>query len=186
MENIMKHSNTPLDKYVTTIKPEGAKHARTMYTCPICNLTVKKRDFNDHVRREHPLRYSAAYALLFGLDYPVRCECGKEINYSHALHAFPDACGACGPTTAKRYRTAQEAHKHVEQLKALLAKAKEEESRLEKESELLRIPLGDLPFPTRKDSRFLKRVAIDIRTHAAGLDKAKLFELANVIDNLIA
>ena len=182
----MKRNNTPLDKYVTTVKPEGAKHARTLYTCPICNAPIKKRDFNGHVRKEHPLRYDATYALLFGLDYPVRCGCGKEIHYSHALHAFSDTCGACGSATEKRYRTAQEAHKHVEQLKALLAKAKDEESRLEKESELLRIPLGDLPFPTRKDSRFLKRIAIDIRTHAAGCDKAKLFELANTIDSLIA
>ena len=73
----------------------------------------------------------------------------------------------------------------MEQLEAMLAEAKAEEKRLAKEAELSRIPLDKLPFPTKKNYLFLKRLAMGIRMNAVNCDKEKLFEMANVIDNML-
>lgn len=46
--------------------------------------------------------------------------------------------------------------------------------------------LYGVPFPTRKDTRFLKRLSMAIRTYAVNCEKEKLQELANVIDAKVA
>jgi hypothetical protein len=64
--------------------------------------------------------------------------------------------------------------------------AQAEAKRLAKEAELERIPLNELPFPTRKDPRFIQRISKEIRVHAINGEKDKLIQLANFIDAQLA
>lgn len=182
----IQYITEPLEQYVTRIKTGDMVYARTTIHCPSCRQPFKKGEFEEHVNKVHGANAEKVFAMLFGLPYPYRCaSCGKEIKYSPAKKGFAKMCGSCmtgcnNPTT---YKNKEDAHKSVEQLTAMLAHAKAEEKRLAQEEELSRIPLSELPFPTKKDTRLLKRIAMDIRTHAINGDQDKLKELANFIDN---
>ena len=167
----IQYITEPREQYVTRVKTGTMKYVRTDYTCPLCNVPYSKRDFDAHVRATHGKRYDEAYAMLLGLAYPVRCTCGN-------------CSTGCNETV--QYSSAEDAHKHAEQLRQMLANAKAEELRLKKEAELSRIPLKDLPFPSRKYVTFLKRLAMDIRCYAVNGETDKLKELANFIDNKVA
>lgn len=184
----IKYITEPLQQYVTRTKTKDMKYARTTYQCPLCKIPFSVREFAKHVDTTHALRKDECYAMLFGAPYPARCTCGKELHYSESHHGFPKTCGNCatGTTSKLNYKNAEDAHKHIAQLEAMLAQAKEEEKRLKQEAELSRIPLADLPYPTKKDTRFLKRLAMSIRTYAVNCEKEKLQELANVIDAKVA
>ena len=177
----------PLPQYVTSTVAPGMKNHRTTYTCPLCKVSYSKREFESHVFTTHGTRSGEAFAMLYGVPYPSRCTCGKELYYSTAKKGFPKTCGNCsmGSTEPPKYKSADDARKHVEQLQALLAAAKAEETRLKKEAELSRIPLKDLPFPSMKYVSFLKRLTMDIRTYAVNGELDKLKELANFIDSKI-
>ena len=183
----VKYITEPKEQYITRTKTKDMIYARTTIHCPLCKAPIPSRQFEKHVRTEHTLRADECFAMLYGLPWPYRCGCGKELCYSSAHKGFPKSCGTCnmGTTSKLNYKNAEEAHKHVEQLEAMLAEAKSEEKRLSKEAELSRVPLAELPFPTKKDFRFLKRLSMGIRVNAVNCDKEKLFELANVIDNMI-
>lgn len=176
----------PIEKYVTRNKPEGAKHSRTSYTCPLCGETVAERKFEEHVKTDHPANVDKAFALLFGLEYPVRCSCGKMLHYSPANHGFPTSCSMCAESShgTMVYTSAEDALNHIKKMEEDIAYARQEVKRLEMEAELSCTPLKDFPFPTRKDTRFLKRLAIELRTHTVNGDKEKLFELANFISSI--
>lgn len=184
----IQYITEPRDQYVTRVKTGTMKYTRTDYTCPLCNVPYSKRDFDAHIRETHGKRYDEAYAMLLGLAYPVRCTCGKELHYSALNKGFPKTCGNCstGCNETVQYNSAEDAHKHAEQLRQMLANAKAEELRLKKEAELSRIPLKDLPFPSRKYVTFLKRLAMDIRCYAVNGETDKLKELANFIDSKVA
>lgn len=182
----INYVTTPLEKYVTCNKPEGAKYSRTSYTCPLCGETVAKHNFEEHVKTKHPANVDKAFALLFGLEYPVRCSCGKMLHYSTVNHGYPTSCGTCTESSRSTmvYTSAEDALNHIKKMEEDIAYARQEAKRLEKEAELSRTPLKDFPFPTRKDTRFLKRLAIELRTHTVNGDKEKLFELANFISSI--
>lgn len=175
----------PKAEFVTRTKTADMVYARTTYTCPLCKQSISNRQFDEHVDTVHATRRDEVYARLFGVEYPARCTCGKELHYSPANKGFPKTCGTCNMGTVSKvtYKNADDAHKHIEQLKAMLANAMEEEKRLKEEAELSRIPLADLPLPTGKDVRFLKRLSFAIRVHTVNCEKDKLLELANVIDS---
>ncbi len=183
----IKYLTTPLPQYVTRNKTDGMVYARTNITCPLCKCAVPSRKFEEHVSTSHALRADECYAMLYGAKWPARCTCGKDLHYSPKHKGFPTSCGVCdmGLTNEVHYKNADDAHKHAEQLRAQLANAIAEEKRLAQEAELSRIPLDKLPFPTKKDFRFLKRLSISLRTYTAGLEKDKLFGLADVIDNML-
>lgn len=185
---VIKYITEPLQQYVTRTKTKDMVYARTTYQCPLCKVSVSNREFLKHVNTVHGSRKDECFAMLLGVPYPARCTCGKELHYSEANRGYPKTCGNCatGTTSKLNYKNADDAHKHIEQLEAMLAQAKEEEKRLKQEAELSRIPLADLPYPTKKDTRFLKRLAMSIRTYAVNCEKEKLQELANVIDAKVA
>jgi len=169
----------------TTLAP-GMKNRRTTYTCPLCKHTCSKREFESHVLTTHSCRIDEAFAMLFGISFPNRCTCGKELHYSQAKHGFPKTCGNCSlDANVPQYKNAEDAHKHVEQLAAMLATARSEEQRLKKEAELLRIPIEQLSFPSSRYNPFLRRLTMNIRTYAVNHDMDKLKELANYIDSKI-
>lgn len=180
----INYVTAPLLQYVTATSVPGMKYKRTTYTCPLCKAIYNKRDFEAHVFKTHGSRSDEAFAMLFGLPYPYRCSCGKDLHYSSLNKGFPKTCGNCtmGSADIPKYKSADDAHKHVEQLQAMLANAKAEEIRLKKESELSRIPLKDLPFPSMKYASFLKRLAMDIRIYAVNGELDKLKDLANFIE----
>lgn len=184
---MIKYINKPVDRYMTRIKSPNAIYTSTNYECPLCKGTFSKRNFDDHVFKTHGNRADECFAMLFGLPYPVRCSCGKELHYSRTKKGYPDRCGSCATGTFSKleYKNAEDAHKHVEQLKQMLADAQNEEKRLKKEAQLSSVPINELPFPTRKDSRFLKRVSMSIRIHAVNGEKDKLIEIANIIDKML-
>lgn len=184
----IKFITEPLQQYVTRTKTKDMVYARTTYTCPLCKVSVSNREFLKHVNTTHALRKDECFAMLYGVPYPARCTCGKELHYSESHHGYPKTCGNCatGCTSKLNYKNAEDAHKHIEQLEAMLAQAKKEEKHLKQEAELSRIPLADLPYPTKKDARFLKRLAMSIRTYAVNCEKEKLQELANIIDAKVA
>lgn len=183
----IQYVTEPRDQYVTRVKTGTMKYARTDYTCPLCNVSYSRREFDSHVSGKHGKRYDEAYAMLFGLPYPVRCTCGKELHYSALNKGFPKTCGNCstGCVSVPKYSSAEDAHKHAEQLRQMLANAKAEELRLKKEAELSRLPLKDLPFPSRKYVTFLKRLAMDIRCYTVNGETDKLKDLANFITGKI-
>lgn len=180
----IKYITEPLPKFVTRIKPAGAKYTRTTYTCPLCNGPFPKKDFEDHVRKTHGSRLDECFARLFGLPWPYRCACGKDLRYSSAQGGFPDKCGSCstGNITTPNYKDANDAHNHVEQLKQLLANAEAEEKRLKREAEMEKIPLEELPFPSAKYVTLMRRLSKAIRINAVNGDQEKLLELANFLD----
>ena len=181
---VIKYITEPLQQYVTRTKTKDMKYTRTTIHCPLCKAPFSIRDFAKHVDSEHGVRKDECYAMLLGVPYPSRCTCGKELHYSDAHRGFPKTCGNCatGTTSKLNYKNAEDAHKHAEQVRALLATILEEEKRLNQEAELSRIPLDQLPYPTRKDKRFLKRLSMAIRVFAVNCEKEKLVELANTID----
>jgi len=184
----IQYITEPLEQYISRTKTSGMKYTRTSYHCPLCKAPIPKRDFEEHVFKEHPNRSEEAFALLYGLPYPVRCSCGKELHYSEHHRGFPKMCGSCstGCISEVNYKNAEDAHKHAEQLKQLIAHAKAEEIRLKREAELSRIPLKELTFPSRKYVAFLKRLSMDIRCFAINGEKDKLLGIANFIDNKVA
>ncbi len=181
----LQYITEPLEQYVTRTKTNDMVYARTTIQCPSCRQTFSKREYEDHVMKIHGANVDKVFAALFGLQFPVRCTCGKELHYIPAKKGFPKVCGSCsmGSSTTSTYKNADDAHKHVEQLEALLAVAKAAEKKLAQEAELSRVPLMELPFPTRKDPRLLRRISMDLRTYTINGEKDKLLELANFIDN---
>lgn len=184
----INYVTTPLPQYVTSTIVPGMKYKRTTYTCPLCKAIYNKRDFEAHVFKTHGSRSDEAFAMLFGLPYPYRCSCGKDLHYSSLNKGFPKTCGNCsmGSADIPKYKSADDAHAHVEQLQAMLANAKAEELRLKKEAELSKVPLDQLNFPSSKYSPFMRRMTMDIRTYAVNGELEKLKELANFIDSKIA
>ena len=183
----LKYITTPKEQYVTHQKTEGMKYSRTTIHCPLCRTPFPKRVFEDHVYQKHPLRADECFAMLFGLPHPYRCTCGKDLHYSRTFKGFPVSCGNCATGTLSKaeYTSADDAHAHAEQLRQLMLQAQAEEKRLKKEAELSRIPIEQLPFPSRKDPRFLQRLSQKIRLHAVNCDKDQLIALANLIDGML-
>ena len=181
----IQYITEPLEQYVTRTKTNDMVYARTTIQCPSCRQTFSKREYEDHVMKVHGANVDKVFAALFGLQFPVRCTCGKELHYIPSKKGFAKVCGSCTTSSSSStvYKNKEDAHKSVEQLKALLAHAQAEEKRLAQEEELSRVPLNELPFPTRKDPRVLRRISMDIRTYAINGEKEKLIELANFIDN---
>lgn len=183
----LKYITEPLEKFVTRRKNAETNYTITTIHCPLCNEPNSKREFEDHVFTRHSQRVDECFAKLFGLPWPARCACGHELKYSRKHKGFPKTCGACqtGTQTTLEFTSSVEAEKHIEQLKALLDKAKEEKKRLETEEKLTRIPLEQLPFPTRKNPSFLTRLAMAIRVNVVNGETDKLKEIANVIDKMV-
>lgn len=183
----LKYITEPKPQYVTHQKTEGMKYTRTTIHCPLCKSPFPKRNFEDHVYHDHGARVDECFAMLFGLPHPYRCSCGKDLHYSRTYKGMPTTCGNCATGTLSKaeYTSADDAHKHFLQLQALAAQAKAEEIRLKKEAELSRIPIEQLPFPSRKDPRFLQRLSQKIRLHAVNGEKEQLFALANLIDHIV-
>lgn len=184
----LKYITEPLDKYVTRTKNANMTYTRTTITCPLCMAPFPKRDFENHVFNGHGTRVDECFAKLFGISHPSRCTCGKELHYSPNHRGFPTTCGNCatGTLTGVEYKSVDDANAHVSQLEALLAQAKAQARKLEKEAELEKIPLEKLPFPSRKDPSLLMRISKLLRTHAVNGDRDKLIELANFIDKKVA
>jgi len=179
----------PLPQYVTHVKTAGMKYTRTNYQCPLCQVPFSKREFEDHVYKVHATRADECFAKLFGVPWPARCTCGRELHYSTTHKGFQTTCGNCTAGTitgVAEYKNADEAKKAADQLKAMLIHAQDEAKRLAKEAELERIPLNELPFPSRKDPRMLRRIAKDMRTYAINGEKDKLVQLANFLDSQLA
>lgn len=183
----MKYITEPKEQYVTHQKTGDMKYTRTTIHCPLCKGPFPKRQFEDHVYSMHGSRVDQCFAMLFGIPTPFRCTCGKELHYSRVHKGFPATCGNCATGTLSKaeYTSPEDAHQHAEALLAQVAFARAEEKRLKKEAELSRIPLDQLPFPSRKDPRFLQRLSQKIRLHAAGCEKEELFGLANIIDKML-
>lgn len=187
MSRISKFIDKPLDQYVTIHKDSTMTNARTTYQCPLCKLPFSKREFEGHIYQVHSARAEEAFAMLYGLTYPVRCTCGKELRYNSLHKGFPRTCGNCstGAVESPKYQNADDAHKHIEQLQAMLEQAREAEKRLKQEAEISRKPLKELPFPSYKYNNFMKKLSMEIRFNAVQMDKAKLLELANYIDSKV-
>lgn len=183
----LKYITTPKPQYVTHAKTEGMKYTRTTIHCPLCRAPFPKRSFEDHVFHDHGARVDECFSMLFGLPHPYRCSCGKDLHYSRTFKGFPASCGNCSTGTLSKanYTSADDAHQHFLQLQEMAAQAKAEEIRLKKEAELSRIPIEQLPFPSRKDPRFLKRLSQKIRLHAVNCEKDELIALANLIDRML-
>jgi hypothetical protein len=183
----LKYITEPKEQYLSHQKTEGMKYTRTTIHCPLCKGPFPKRQFEDHVYQYHGSKVDECFAMLFGLPFPYRCSCGKDLHYSRIYKGFPTTCGNCATGTLSRaeYKSPEDAHAHKEQLKELLAFAEAEEKRLKKEAELSRIPLEQLPFPSRKDPRFLQRLSQKIRLHAVNCEKEELFAIANLIDKML-
>lgn len=185
----INYITTPLEKFVTKQKGEGQKNFRTSIHCPLCLAPFSKREFEDHVYTKHVTRVDECMAKLFGVPFPARCECGRDLHYSRTFHGFPKSCGQCETGCVNgqtEYKNADDAAKHVAQLEAYLAHAKAEQKRLAKEAEFDRIPTAELPFPTRKDPRLLRRISKLMRTFAVNGDKEEMLKLANFIDKMVA
>lgn len=181
----LKYITEPKEQYVTRSKAPGMKYTRTTIHCPLCKGAFSKREFEDHVYRVHGPRADEAFAMLFGLPWPAKCSCGRALKYSRAHKGFPVMCGNCttGQVTGETtYSSQAEAEKDVAQLQALLARAKAESKRLAREAELEKVPLAELPFPSRKDPRLLQRISKLMRTFAINGEKDELIKLANFID----
>jgi len=179
----------PLPQYVTHVKTAGMKYTRTNYQCPLCQIPFSKREFEDHVYKVHSTRADECFAKLFGVPWPARCTCGRELHYSTSHKGFQTTCGNCTAGTitgVAEYKNADEAKKAEAQLKAMLLHAQAEAKRLAKEAELDRIPLNELPFPSRKDPRMLRRIAKELRVYAINGEKDKLIQLANFLDSQLA
>lgn len=184
----LNYITEPLAQYVTRTKGEGMKHTRTSYHCPLCRAVIPKRNFEDHVLTEHAVRAQECFAMLYGVPWPAKCKvCNRDLHYSPAHKGFQRVCGTCimgsnSAATSTEYKNADDARQHIAKLEALLANAKEEAKRLDREAELDRIPLKELPFPSRKDPRFLMRVSKLMRMYAINSEKERLVDLANTID----
>lgn len=179
----------PKEQYVTRQKAEGMKYTRTTIHCPLCKGPFSKREFESHVYLKHAFRVDECFAMLYGISTPARCSCGRDLHYSRTYHGFPKSCGQCETGLVAghvEYKNVDEANKHVAQLEAMLAEARSSAKRMEKEAELEKIPLEQLPFPSRKDTRLLRRVSKLIRIHAVNGEKEELFKLANFLDKLVA
>ena len=179
----------PLPQYVTHVKTAGMKYTRTNYQCPLCQVPFSKREFEDHVYKVHATRADECFAKLFGVPWPARCTCGRELHYSTTHKGFQTTCGNCTAGTitgVAEYKNADEAKKAEAQLKAMLLHAQAEAKRLAKEAELDRIPLNELPFPSRKDPRMLRRIAKELRVYTINGEKDKLIQLANFLDSQLA
>lgn len=180
----MKYITEPLERFTVKRKSPDSNYTLTDYVCPFCKEQVSKRNFEQHVFSQHGRRSDECFAMLFGVPFPARCACGKELHYSSARKGFPTTCGDCatGSTAQAKYQSAGDAHKAVEQLAQMLANAKAEEIRLKKEEELSRVPLEQLGFPSSRYNPFMRRLSMAIRTHAINGEKDALIKLANLID----
>jgi len=186
----VKYLTEPKDQFVTRTKNPGMLYTRTTIHCPLCKAPFSKREFEEHVYRVHGSRADEVFALLYGVPWPAKCSCGKPLRYSRVHKGFPTSCGTCdmglvATAVPMEYANAEDAKKHVEQLEAMLVKAREEAKRLEKEAEFDKIPTSELPFPSRKDPRLFRRISKLIRLYAANGDQEKLFELANLMDKML-
>ena len=182
----LNYKTTPLPQYVTHIKNAGMKYTRTTYQCPLCQIPHSKREFEEHVFKVHGTRADECFAKLYGVPWPARCSCGRELHYSPTHKGFQTTCGNCSAGTVTgvaQYRSEEEAKKAEEQLKVMLLHAQAEAKRLAKEAELERIPLNELPFPSRKDPRMFRRIAKDLRVYAINGEMDKLIQLANFLDS---
>lgn len=180
----IKYINKPVAHYVVSYKSPKANYTLTDYVCPLCKCQTRKRFFGEHVDGTHAIRKDEVYAKLLGLEYPVLCKCGKELHYSEANRGFPVNCGKCNydDSTSREYKNVEDAHYDVERLKGLLANAQAEESRLKREAELDKIPIDELPFPSLKYAKFMRRLSRLIRQYGINGEKERLIELANMID----
>ena len=179
----------PLPQFVTHTKTAGMKYTRTSYQCPLCQIPFSKREFEEHVYKVHATRADECFAKLFGVPWPARCTCGRELHYSTTHKGFQTSCGNCAAGTitgTAEYKNPEEAKKAAAQLKAMLLHAQSEAKRLAKEAELERIPLAELPFPSRKDPRMLIRISKEMRVAAINGEKDKLIQLANFLDSQLA
>ena len=134
----LKYITEPLEKFVSRRKNADKNYTITTIHCPLCNEPSLKREFEEHVLRKHSSRVDECFARLFGIHWPARCACGHELKYSRQHKGFPTVCGACqtGTVSKLEYKSSDEADKAIEQLKAMLDKAKEEKKRLETEEKL--------------------------------------------------
>ena len=183
----LKYIDTPKEQFVTRQKTEGMKYTRTTIHCPLCTGPFPKREFEAHVYKQHAQRADECFARLYGLPVPTRCAgCGNPLHYVRGK-GFPTTCAKCttGTVTGVEYKNAEDAEKHVAQLTALLADAKAQAKKLAREAELERVPIQDLPFPSRKDPRLLQRISKMMRTFAINGEKERMIELANFLDRKI-
>lgn len=182
----LNYITEPLDQYVTRHKGEGMKHARTTYHCPLCKGPIPKRSFEEHVLTEHAVRAQECFAMFYGVPWPAKCNgCGRDLHYSPSHKGFQRICSNCAMgevTGSTEYKSPDDARQHIAKLEAILAHAREEAKRLDREAELDRIPLKELPFPSKKDPRFMMRISKLIRCFTVGGEKDKLIDLANTID----
>lgn len=180
----IKYITEPIEQYVTRMKTAGMKHARTTIHCPLCKAPFTKRSFEDHVYKEHAMRVDECFARLFGLPWPAKCACGHDLRYSRHNKGFPVTCGSCttGAITGVDYKSAADAEKHAEQLAAMLAEAKEKARLLKKEEELDKIPLEQLPFPTGKYAKYMRRLSKMIRCYTINSERDRVYEILNAID----
>lgn len=182
----LNYITKPNSKFVSILKTESMKRARTIYQCPLCLQTFSKHSFEDHVYSTHRFRVDEAFAAFYGAS--LHCSgCGKDLHYSRQYRGFPTVCSSCSSksisTSSTSYRSSADAHNHVEQLELLLLEAKQREKELKAQEQLESTPLEKLPFPSRKYKAFLTRVALEIRVGAVNGDKQRLLDLATFIDS---
>ena len=182
------YNTQPLPQYVHIIKAPGMLRARTEYNCPLCNSIIPKRDFDEHVYKSHANRVDECFARLLGLQYPVKCSgCNKELHYNSTYHGFPKTCSNCiskDSNGSTEYKNSQEAHEHVKKLEQQLAEACLKEKEMKEEEETLKKPLTEFPFPSMRYNSFMRRLSLELRTHAINFDKDRLLEICNLIDKL--
>ena len=181
----LNYITKPRDQYVTHLKTESMKRTRTLYQCPLCQCNIPKRSFEDHVYTKHKLRADEAFAMFYGVKWPAKCSCGRDLHYNRTHRGFQVSCGYCTQpdNNTTTYKSANDAHSHVEQLEQMLLAAKEQEKKLRQEEKLETVPLEELPFPSVKYKTFMARLAMARRVNAVNGDKDKLFGLANFIQS---
>lgn len=182
----IEYKTTPMPQYINHIKTVNMKRARTEYICPSCGVHVRKRDFEKHVVDTHKNKADEVFAKFYGLQFPVKCSCGRELHYSPSNRGFPTSCGLCVENDVKGisdFRNSSEATSAIEKMEKDLAEAKRRKKELEQEEALEKLPLDQLPFPSAKYKTFMKRLALTIRVKTLNGEKDKLMELATFIEN---
>ena len=64
----------------------------------------------------------------------------------------------------------------------MLAEAKEKARLLKKEEELDKIPLEQLPFPSGKYAKYMRRLSKLIRCYTTNSERDRVYEILNAID----
>lgn len=176
-----------LPQYLTKQKAEGAQKAMNLIHCPSCRQPFYARAFEQHVYTTHGANADKVFAMLYGLEYPVKCSCGRELRYSETHKGFPVKCGHCtGAKGDTQYATAEDALKEAQELEERAAAAREAAKQIAAARDLSNLPLQQMPFPTKKDPRLLRRISMDMRTYAVNGDKDRLIDLANYVDLLLS